>query len=57
MLIAVAVLPRHFALATSRGAWALEVEIEAVPLRDFTENVADKHLETVSDDLSPTMRE
>ncbi|MHB8522771.1 MAG: hypothetical protein ACYDH9_18705 [Limisphaerales bacterium] len=57
MLVAVAVLPRHFALATSRGARSLEVQVEPVSLRDFAEDVADEHLETVPDDLPPAMRE
>jgi len=57
MLVAVAILPRHFALAASGFARALEVEIQAVLLRDVRENVADEHFKTVPDDLSPAMSE
>ena len=57
VLVAVAVLPRHFALAASGFARALEVEVQAVPLRGVCEDVAHEHLETVPDDLSPAMGE
>jgi hypothetical protein len=57
VLISVTVLPSHFALAASRGTWSFEIKVESMPLRDFAENVANKHLETIPDDLSSTMCE
>ena len=57
VLVSVAILPRHFALATSGLARALEIKVEAMPLCYFTKDVANEHLETVPDDLSPTMCE
>jgi hypothetical protein len=57
VLIAVAVLPRHFALAASGFARSFEIEIKAMPLRDLAEDIADKHLKTIPDDLAPPVSE
>jgi hypothetical protein len=40
-------------LAASGGARALVVEVETVSLRDFTEDVANKYFQSISDALSP----
>jgi hypothetical protein len=57
MLIAVTVLPCHFALTASGFARALEVEIESVSLCDFAKDVANEELQSISDTLSPFMSE
>jgi hypothetical protein len=57
VFVAVAILPSHFALAASRGAWSLEIEVETVSLRRFAENVADERFKTIPDDLAPAMGE
>lgn len=57
VFVAVAVMPRHFALATPYGARPLEIKVETMSLRDFSKNVADEHFKAVSNDLSPAMSE